>query len=136
MISFKAEAINYIPQSYDIYPFRLLVNGEVVQVNDKSQILNKDLTYSPKITLKSSQSMFSIEYTTTNYIPFNQDEIEYFLKGFSQNWTQMRNQQAITYTNLNPGKYTLIVRAKGNPIVSESRLDICLLYTSPSPRDS
>ena len=41
MISFKAEAINYIPQSYDIYPFRLLVNGEVVQVNDKSQILNK-----------------------------------------------------------------------------------------------
>ena len=65
--------------------------------------------------------MFSIEYTTTNYIPFNQDEIEYFLKGFSQNWTQMRNQQAITYTNLNPGKYTLIVRAKGNPIVSESR---------------
>jgi len=127
MISFKAEAINYIPQSYDIYPFRLLVNGEVVQVNDKSQILNKDLTYSPKITLKSSQSIFSIEYTTTNYIPFNQDEIEYFLKGFSQNWTQMRNQQAITYTNLNPGKYTLIVRAKGNPIVSESRLDIEIL---------
>ena len=39
----------------------------------------------------------------------------------------MCNQQAITYTNLNPGKYTLIVRAKGNPIVSESRLDIEIL---------
>lgn len=127
MISFKAESIDYIPQSYNIYPFRLLVNGEIIQPGDKSQILNNSLSYSHRITLKPNQSMFSIEYTTTNYIPFNQDEIEYFLKGFSQNWTSIRKQQAVTYTNLNPGKYTLSVRAKNNPLVPVSKLEIEIL---------
>lgn len=127
MISFKAESIDYVPQSYDIHPFRLLVNGEIIQPGDKSKILSNSLSYSPQITLKPNQSMFSIEYTTTNYIPFNQDEMEYFLKGFSQSWTSLRKQQTITYTNLNPGKYTLSVRAKNNPLVPESKLTIEIL---------
>ena len=127
MISFKERDITYTPQSYNIHPFRLFINGKTIQVDDDSRVLSKTLTDTPKITLTSDQSMFSIEYATTNYIPFNKDEIEYYLKGFSQDWTSMRDQLSVTYTNLNPGKYTLIVRAKNNSLVPESRLDIEIL---------
>lgn len=127
MISFKEEDINYTPQSYNINPFRLLVNGKAVQVDDESGILKKTLPNSHTLTLTSAQSMFSIEYANTNYIPFNKDEMEYFLKGFSRDWTSMDEQPLVTYTNLNPGKYTLIVRAKNNPLVPESKLEIEIL---------
>lgn len=127
MISFKESDITYTPQKYTIYPFHLFINGETIQVNGEDSILNKTLADTPAITLKADQSMFSIEYATTNYIPFNQDELEYCLKGFSHNWTTMRNLQAVTYTNLNPGKYTLIVRARNNSLVAESKLDIEIL---------
>lgn len=127
MISFREENIDYILQSYTIYPFSLYVNGQAIQVNDESRILRKSLSDTPLITLKSSQSMFSIEYTVSNYVPSNRDNLEYFLKGFSKNWTDMNELNNITYTNLNPGKYILIVRAKNNRLIPESRLDIEIL---------
>ena len=71
--------------------------------------------------------MFSIEYAISNYIPSNRDDLEYFLEGFSKNWTGLYGQHTITYTNLNPGKYTLIVRAKNNQLIPESHLDIKIL---------
>ena len=127
MISFREEHINYVPQSYQIHPFSLSVNGQAVQVNDDNGILQHSLTDSPQITLKADQSMFSIEYAISNYIPSNRDDLEYFLEGFSKNWTGLYGQHTITYTNLNPGKYTLIVRAKNNQLIPESHLDIKIL---------
>lgn len=127
MVSFREEDINYTPQNYNIHPFCLYVNGQAIQVDDESGILQKSLSDTPLITLKSSQSMFSIEYAVSNYIPFNRDNLEYFLKGFSKNWTDMNELNNVTYTNLNPGKYTLIVRAKNNQLIPESQLDIEIL---------
>lgn len=127
MISFQEKDLNHTSQKYEIHPFRLIVNGEDIKVNDNTHILRQALAYTPQLTLKHSQNMFSIEYAISNYVPFNKDNIEYFLKGFSKNWTSTRGQKAITYTNLNPGKYTLIVRAKNNPLVPESKLDIEIL---------
>lgn len=127
MISFREEHINYVPKSYQIYPFSLSVNGQAVRVNDDNEILQHTLADSPQITLKADQSMFSIEYAISNYIPSNRDDLEYFLKGFSKNWTSLYGQHTITYTNLNPGKYTLIVRAGNNQLIPESHLDIEIL---------
>ena len=127
MVSFREENIDNIPQSYKIYPFSLYINGQVIQVNDESGILHKSLSNTSLITLKSGQSMFSIEYAISNYITSNKGKLEYYLKGFSNNWTEMNELNTITYTNISPGKYTLIVRAKNNQIIPESRLDIEIL---------
>lgn len=127
MVSFQEEDINYTSQSYHIYPFNLYVNGQIIQVNDNSGILQSTLTETSHITLKSNQSMFNIEYAVSNYIHSNKDSLEYFLEGFSKTWTAMNKLNNITYTNLNPGKYTLIVRAKNNQLTSESQLHIEIL---------
>lgn len=127
MIAFREKDIDRTWQKYEIHPFRLFVNGEEVEVNDQTQILDKTLEYTDKLILKHNQSMFSIEYTTSNYISYNKDEMEFYLEGFSRVWTSTRGQHNITYTNLNPGSYTLIVRAKNNPFVPESKLQIEIL---------
>lgn len=127
MIAFCEKDIVPKPASYEIHPFRLFVNGKEIKIDDGSHILTKTLANTSKITLQHSQSVFSIEYAISNYIPFNKDEIEYFLKGFSKNWMTTREQHIITYTNLNPGKYALLIRAKNNPLVTESKLEIEIL---------
>ncbi|WP_300905176.1 histidine kinase dimerization/phospho-acceptor domain-containing protein, partial [uncultured Alistipes sp.] len=68
------------------------------------------------------------EYITTDYIPFNKDKIVYRLEGFSNTWSNLE-QNVITYTNLNPGKYTLVVKAKDadERLVPPSRLQIEVL---------
>ena len=71
--------------------------------------------------------MFSIEYATSNFIPANRNEIVYRLEGFSDEWNHTdRKQTLITYTNLNPGKYTLVIKSDGDGI-EEARLLIRVL---------
>lgn len=128
IISFFEKELEEAPRSYHIYPFRFVVNGKDINVGDEDSILTKDITYTPKIILKSNQNIFSIEYTTTDYIPFNKDRILYRLEGFSNVWNSLE-QNVITYTNLNPGKYTLIVKAKDvdESLVPPSTLQIEIL---------
>ena len=71
--------------------------------------------------------MFSIEYATSNFIPANRDEILYRLEGFSNEWNHTyRKQTLITYTNLNPGKYTLVIKSQRDGI-KEARLLVIVL---------
>ena len=125
MVSFREEELRSEPRSYRILPYRLTVNGEMVCVGDSSGILSQDISYTPKITLKANQNVFNIEYTTTDYIPFGKDQMVYQLEGFSKSWNRLK-QNTVTYTNLNPGKYTLTVKAEGTDetLVPPSHLQI------------
>lgn len=129
MISFFEKDIVAPVRSYNIYPYRLLVDGSEVSVGDETGLLSRDLTTTSKIILGSQYRVFNIEYTTTDYLPYDKDEIVYKLEGFSDAWNSTRGKNTITYTNLPAGEYTLIIKPlhdKDN-LVSECRLNIEIL---------
>lgn len=113
MVSFHETAMNFTPKPYKIIPSHLIVNGKEVQVGDKTGILSKALFATPEITLHAGQSMFSIEFATSNYVAANKDDILYKLEGFSNGWNSTRGLHTITYTNLNSGTYHLLIKAAG-----------------------
>lgn len=127
MISFRMEDILSPITGYSIYPYEMYINGDKIKVNDNSKVLKQALTEQKEISLNSSQSMFSIEYATTNYIYANKERLEFFLEGFSNKWTDVYDNNIVTFTNLNPGKYVLKVRVKNNPGIKESSLIINVL---------
>ncbi len=112
MVSFKEKDLLNKPKPYSIIPSRLFVNDVEVKVNDETGILKQSLYASPKISLPSKYIVFAIEFATTNFIAPNKNEIVYQLKGLSDTWTSTRNQKIITFSNLNPGTYTLVIKAK------------------------
>lgn len=113
MISFHEMELNFTPKPYKIILSRLIVNGREISVGDKTGILQHSLCHTGEITLNADQSMFSIEVATSNYIPANKDDIIYRLEGFSNEWTSTRGLHTITYTNLNAGTYTLLIKPEG-----------------------
>ena len=129
MISFHEMELHFTPKPYSITLSKLYVNGKEIKVDDESGILQQALCYTPEITLKANQSMFTIEFATSNYVAANRDEMVYRLKGFSNEWTQTRTGYAITYTNLNAGNYTLEIKPqKQNAnICAPVQLDIHIL---------
>jgi len=127
MISFYEKDLNFTKKEYNIIPSRLMVNGKAVDIDDDTDILHTALYANPDIVLKSNYSVFSIEFTATNYIPANRDEIIYKLDGFSRDWSRTNGRNIITYTNLNPGNYTLIIKADREGEVPETRLHIEIL---------
>ena len=83
MISFHEMELNFTPKPYKIILSRLIVNGQEIHVGDETGILQRSLCHTEEITLDADQTMFSIEFATSNYIPANKDDIIYKLEGFS-----------------------------------------------------
>lgn len=111
MISFRENSLRFSPKPYNIILSRLTINGTEITPGDETGILQKSIFYTKEITLEAEQSMFSIEYAISNFIPANRNEIFYRLEGFSDTWNKApRGQSVITYTNLNAGTYTLSVK--------------------------
>lgn len=112
MVSFNESALARKPKPYRILLDKLIVNGEEIKVGDNTGILSNSLSYTKEIKLRSYQSMFSIEFSVSNYLAVNKRDIMYKLEGFSKQWNNIRNSNSITYTNLNAGDYTLIIQPK------------------------
>lgn len=129
IISFFEKDLTIAPKPYTVILDRLLVNNKEVIVNDESNILDKELSHSPEIVLGPEYSIFSIHFSTTNYIPANKKKIEYRLEGFSEEWIIPQDNNIITYTNLNPGKYTLSFRVQEseNKFYPQTQLAITIL---------
>lgn len=127
MISFWEKKLRFTNKAYNIILSRLLVNGKEVLPGDETGILKHSICHTPEISLEAKQSMFSVEFATSNFILANKDEILYRLEGFSNEWNHTyRKQTLITYTNLNPGKYTLVIKSRRDN-VNEIRLVINIL---------
>lgn len=128
LISFSPSDLKKTERPYSIIPFRLLVNGEEVKVQDGG-ILSKSLAATKEITLSARHSVFTLEYAVTDYIPFNKDKIVYRLEGFSNEWTDANDRRFITFTNLDAGEYTLIIKAlnRDEKLIPPYRLKIKVL---------
>lgn len=129
MISFHEKDLNFQPKPYHIIFYRLIVNNKEVHVGDDTDILENALCTTQKITLNHTQSIFSIQFAATNFIASHKGDIEYKLQGFSDEWTSARGNDMITFTNLNPGKYTLLVRVHGESqnVCPEAQIEIEVL---------
>ena len=126
MVSFYEKDLFLKHKPYSIILTGLVVNGNYINVGDKTGILKESLNYTRQITLSHKENIFSIDFAVTNHIPENKDKIIYKLEGFSEQWNEVRNSNEITYTNLSPGSYTLIIKAQNEDtsICKPIRIDI------------
>ena len=111
LFSFRENMLNIQPKKYNVVITDLYVNNERIVPKEKG-ILERSITFTNEICLKHNQNAISIEFACTNYVKAIQQDIEYTLSGFDKSWIKANNRRLIIYTNLNPGKYTLKIRAK------------------------
>ena len=117
-----------------------------------------------EIVLSHSENFFSIQFSALEYIRNGNCEYAYILKGFNDDWVDIGTDNTAVFTNVPPGAYEFCVRCtngdkiwSGNTaslhirvrppwwntvwaymvylLLSFVVLYVCLLYTSPSPRD-
>lgn len=82
-----------------------------------------------KIELKSDQNIFSIQLSSINYDYPSNILYSWKLEGFYDKWNKPSEESLIRFTNLNPGKYTLHVRAvsrEAQRILEERNIEIII----------
>ena len=97
-----------------VYITSFKVFNKEVKINDKNKLLQKSITQTQSITLTHKYSVFSFEFVALDYIAPDKAQYAYQLEGFDQDWQYVGNKRDISYTNLDPGTYTLKVRASNS----------------------
>ncbi len=77
----------------------------------KKKILHKSITETREIVLPFRQKVITFEFAALNYVNPQTNLYSYFLEGFDQSWNDPSPFRTATYTNLNPGEYTLWVKS-------------------------
>ncbi|WP_139956906.1 two-component regulator propeller domain-containing protein [Flavicella sediminum] len=101
------------------------VNGRV--------ILEKSINEINEIELKYEENSFSFEFAALHYAAPNKNQYAYKLEGFKDDWIYTTSKDRFaTYTNLEPGSYTLKVKASNNDGVwDDSPATLKIIVTPP-----
>ncbi|MDR0574372.1 MAG: response regulator [Tannerella sp.] len=111
-VSFFEQDIFSSAKDYRLYFSDLYINNEWVRPDDKHNVLKEALPYAGQIELRHYQNNLIFAFTSNNYInTLTKTLYEYKLEGFDERWITA-GSNVISYTNLNPGKYILIVCEK------------------------
>lgn len=114
----------------------LLIFGDKVEVNQarhKKTILPKVLNESDTLVLSYKDYSLRFGVSAIHFQNPSQNKIQYRLLGFDNNWLEVpEGERYIYFSNLNPGRYTLQVRAaNSDDYWSEQIKEMSLLITPP-----
>lgn len=91
----------------------LIVNGEETRIGDATDrnepIISESISTTPDMTISYKDKHFSIGFTDFNNLHNYPGRFAYKLNGFDKEWIVI-SENKISYTNLSPGEYTLMVQ--------------------------
>lgn len=97
----------------------------------KNSVLKQNITDVKEITLSHDQSMITVGFAALNFINSKNNQYAYKLEGFDQEWNYVGNQNQATYTNLDPGSYSLKVKASNNDGIWNKEGKTLLVHVTP-----
>lgn len=68
----------------------------------------------PVIVLPFGKRSITIQFGALNYLNQKNNRFEYLLSGYEENWISTGTRREVTFTNLEPGRYTFWVRGCNN----------------------
>ncbi|MGL1891307.1 MAG: ATP-binding protein [Spirochaetaceae bacterium] len=84
------------------------------------------------LDLSWKDSMITFEFSALDYNNPGQNSYMYMMKGFDKTWIDSKNNSTATYTNLDGGEYTFLVKASNNHGVwNEDGINIPIKITPP-----
>ncbi len=76
--------------------------------------LTKNEILTSSIKIPSNKDFFTVEFAGLSFINSTKNQYKYRIQEISNHWIDLGSQHQITFTNIDPGKYTLEILASNN----------------------
>ena len=130
MVSFYEDRLFAPMEGYKLYFDKLMIQNREIVPGDESGVLSQTLSRTPAIKLSHDQNNIMVEFCLSNYFGEKEAMFEYRLEGFDKEWIPLTSRQ-ISYTNLNPGNYTLVVREMNSETDTPNQASLQIYISSP-----
>ncbi len=131
MISFNPRDLvpnDFIPP---VFITGLQVHNKEVDTQQGNSNLIKSIAYTHEITLPYYQSSISIDFAALSYIAPGMTEYKYQLEGLDKEWTYLKTNRKVYFTNLSPGMYTFKLKAGINGVWSSEEKQLVIKIEPP-----
>ncbi len=111
MNAFDPENVKIRSELPKIVFTNLWLDNVEANVSDENSPLKRNIILAENIYLNHDQNSFSIGFVALDFDFSNRNVYAYKLGGFDKEWSFIGKDRKATFTNLNPGKYLLQVKA-------------------------
>lgn len=114
LISFNPDSFitnTFIPP---VYITGLSVEGKELQINNDDSPLEKSILYTKKVVLSYTQSSFAVDFAALTFTAPEMTEYMYTMEGLDKEWTGLKTNRKVYFTDLSPGHYSFKVKAANN----------------------
>ncbi|MFH4968316.1 two-component regulator propeller domain-containing protein [Gaetbulibacter sp. M240] len=108
------------------------INNETIEVNDKNEILKKNILFTKNIELAYDQANFSIGFSIPNFINNSKNKYSIRLLGLNDQWAINTSGQA-SYTIQTPGDYIFEVKGFNNDGKWNQKITQLNITVQPAP---
>ncbi len=113
--SFYPDSIKDVLSPPSVFITGLKLLNRQVMVGEYDSLLKKNIIETKEITLDHSEaSVISFEFVSISYIQSERKQYAYKMEGFDKDWVYCGTKREVTYTNLDPGRYTFRVIASNH----------------------
>ncbi|MFY0689361.1 MAG: hypothetical protein JXQ90_19475 [Cyclobacteriaceae bacterium] len=126
---FRPDQLDLSTEIPDVWISAFQINNQLIQPRS-NHVLNQSIEHTEHITLNHEQKILTFDYFASNLLEADKNEYLYKLEGFNDEWISNENETSITYTNLDPGDYTLRIKSRNKDGAWSKRevaLDISVL---------
>lgn len=107
---FHPDSLTSQPSKTRFYFTDLYVYNTKQKAGVEGSPLEKVLELTKSITLTHEQSFFSIEFAAINFYSIGNTRYAYKVDGLQDQWIDLQGERKVSFTNLDPGNYTLRIR--------------------------
>ncbi|MFZ4543176.1 MAG: two-component regulator propeller domain-containing protein [Saprospiraceae bacterium] len=119
----------------EIRQYRAVPNVVLTEfsVKNKNYPLPQTIENTRRILLNYDDNIFSFQFAALEFINNSNIDYAYKMEGFDKEWTYSGKNRKATYTNLNPGEYTFLVKSTNfdNVWAEASTLSITVIIAPP-----
>ncbi|MEO6917163.1 MAG: two-component regulator propeller domain-containing protein [Chitinophagaceae bacterium] len=131
MITFKPDAFSQSPYAPQVFITGFQVHNKELEIRKDSGWLKQSILFTDKITLPYDHSSFSLDFAAVSFSSPEMTNYSYMMQGLDQEWTAIRYNRTVYFTNLAPGTYTFHLKASSNAQISSAEKKLVIEITPP-----
>lgn len=111
---FSPEKIANNPKLPSVYITGFKIFNKPIPIGEPDSPLAKDIMLTKELTLSHEHSVFSLDFVGINYTHSESNQYAFKLDGLEKDWNYVGSQRTASYSNLDDGVYTFMVKASNN----------------------
>ena len=131
LISFNPQLFSESAFIPPVHITGLAFDGKEIHAGNNPGILKKSLLHTKVITLGYNQSSFSIDFAALSFTAPQMTEYQYIMEGLDNDWTYLKTNRKVYFTNLAPGTYRFKVKAANSSGQWSSKLASLTVVINP-----